>query len=117
MRIADSGCGHCDVFLFFRMKCLVIFLVLTLVVFMAEPGESKGYGALKTLWGKAKKGWKGKSQLNIHSVNSIFVKVVDNNLEFKKLRPINGSQSNGCTSCNGFCLLAFLKVLHMFYHV
>ncbi|KAG8011460.1 hypothetical protein GBF38_006262 [Nibea albiflora] len=39
------------------MKCIVIFLVLTLVVFMAEPGECR-FGRFKTMWRGAKKAYK-----------------------------------------------------------
>ena len=58
--MSDLGCGHCDVF--FRMKCVMIFLVLTLVVLMAEPGESRSrFGRfLSGVYHGIKAGMKGK---------------------------------------------------------
>lgn len=49
------------VFLFFRMKCVVILLVLSLLVFMAEPGECFPR-IFKHIIKGAVKGWKGKSR-------------------------------------------------------
>ncbi|XP_034017474.1 dicentracin-like [Thalassophryne amazonica] len=40
------------------MKCFMIFLVLTLVVLMAEPGEGF-FGRLKAMFRGMKTGWKG----------------------------------------------------------
>lgn len=45
----------------------MIFLVLTLVVLMAEPGESL-FGGLKAMWKGGRSAYKGESQLNIRSV-------------------------------------------------
>ncbi|XP_034756444.1 pleurocidin-like peptide WF3 isoform X3 [Etheostoma cragini] len=39
------------------MKCFVIFLVLTLVVLMADPGECL-FRRLKAMWRGAKQGWR-----------------------------------------------------------
>lgn len=52
------------VFLFFRMKCVVILLVLSLLVFMAEPGECffRIFKGVKRMIKGAVKGWKGKSR-------------------------------------------------------
>uniref|UniRef100_A0A4W6DEM4 Uncharacterized protein n=1 Tax=Lates calcarifer TaxID=8187 RepID=A0A4W6DEM4_LATCA len=49
------------------MKLAMTFLVLTLVVLMAEPGECGLWGRLKAVWKGAKAAWKGKSQVNTHS--------------------------------------------------
>uniref|UniRef100_A0A4W6DQJ9 Uncharacterized protein n=1 Tax=Lates calcarifer TaxID=8187 RepID=A0A4W6DQJ9_LATCA len=49
------------------MKLAMTFLVLTLVVLMAEPGECGLWGRLKAVWRGAKAAWKGKSQVNTHS--------------------------------------------------
>ncbi|XP_044024454.1 dicentracin-like [Siniperca chuatsi] len=39
------------------MKCVIIFLVLTLVVLMAEPGEAV-FGSISAIVNGAKTGWK-----------------------------------------------------------
>ncbi|XP_032399307.1 pleurocidin-like peptide WF3 isoform X2 [Etheostoma spectabile] len=39
------------------MKCVMLFLVLALVVLMADPGECI-FGGLKAMWRGAKHGWK-----------------------------------------------------------
>ncbi|GLD49755.1 pleurocidin-like peptide WF3, partial [Lates japonicus] len=41
-----------------RMKLAMTFLVLTLVVLMAEPGECGLWGRLKAVWRGAKAAWK-----------------------------------------------------------
>ncbi len=56
----------------FRMKCVMIFLVLTLVVLVAEPGECY-YGRDKAMMRGAKVGWKGKLQLNTLCVCVFFL--------------------------------------------
>ncbi|CAG5928403.1 unnamed protein product [Menidia menidia] len=43
-----------------RMRCVVVFLVLSLVVAMAEPGEcffKKAWRGIKAIYGGAKSGW------------------------------------------------------------
>ncbi|MEQ2308150.1 hypothetical protein AMECASPLE_025178 [Ameca splendens] len=55
----------CYMFLFCRMKLVGLFLVLSLVVLMAEPGEcsfKKLWGGLKAAFKGAKDSWKGYKQ-------------------------------------------------------
>uniref|UniRef100_A0A3Q3KSY7 Uncharacterized protein n=1 Tax=Mastacembelus armatus TaxID=205130 RepID=A0A3Q3KSY7_9TELE len=47
------------------MKCAFIFLVLSLVVLMAEPGECF-FGRLKAAFRGLKEGWRGKPHVNKH---------------------------------------------------
>lgn len=60
--------GDSDVFLSFRMKCVMIFLVLTLVVLMAEPGESL-FGRLRAFWRGGRPGYKSKYKLKVVSLD------------------------------------------------
>ena len=58
--VNDSGCDHCDLFL--RMKAVMIFLVLTLVVVMAE---AQSYGPITNSGNTGTTG--GKSQVFIQT--------------------------------------------------
>ncbi|KAA8582834.1 hypothetical protein FQN60_015380, partial [Etheostoma spectabile] len=40
------------------MKSFVMFLVLTLVVFMPEPGECRGFNGIRSAWTKGRGVWK-----------------------------------------------------------
>uniref|UniRef100_A0A3Q3JR84 Uncharacterized protein n=1 Tax=Monopterus albus TaxID=43700 RepID=A0A3Q3JR84_MONAL len=50
------------------MKFAMIFLVLSLVVLMAEQGECRFRRVMST-WRGLKQRWRGKSQVNTHSIH------------------------------------------------